>query len=349
MTDMNTLFRKSEGMRYYGGVLVYIGLAYLMGFVGLFASSLMPNMLATFLLAHSMILAAYMLHECAHNMVFRNNTNNTHVGSFLRWICGAAYISYESIRLKHFGHHVNNDNAVWFDYKAFFNRHPLVLKTVKMLEWLYIPAHDMLMHTIMIFNSFVIPANRNQRAENIKVILIRGGIFIALAIWQPKAALLYAIACLLMITVLRFMDGLQHKYPSSYSLTLFSDEPSVHKGDKEWEQLHTYSNPHVPRESWLNWFTLNFGFHNAHHAQPNVPWYELPVLHRQLYGDPAESAIPLKAQLRIFHKYRLARIMGNGGDLDNLPEAEAEGQAFLEAAKQERVYSTNGVSFLTPF
>jgi fatty acid desaturase len=279
--------------------------------------------------------------------VFRNNANNTRVGNFLSWICGSAYITYENIRFKHFRHHVDNDDVVWFDYKAFFNRNPLVLKTVKVLEWFYIPAHDLLMHTIMIFNSFVIPANRNQRAENIKVILIRGGILVALVIWQPKVALLYALAYMLMMTVLRFMDGLQHKYPS-YSLTLFSDEPSARKGDKEWEQAHTYSNPHVPWDSRLNWFTLNFGFHNAHHAQPTVPWYELPTLHQQLYDYPAEQSIPLKAQLRIFHKYRVARIMGVG-ELDNQPEAEAEWQAFLEAAKQGRVYGLNAVSFLTPF
>ena len=67
-----------------------------------------------------------------------------------------------------------------------------------------------------------------------------------------------------MITLLRFMDSLQHDY--GYHTTLFSKEPSEHRGDLVFEQEHTFSNPHSFRHERLNWLTLNFGFHNAHHA-----------------------------------------------------------------------------------
>jgi len=30
---------------------------------------------------------------------------------------------------------------------------------------------------------------------------------------------------------------------------------------------------------------LNNNLHHTHHAQPSVPWYQLPALHRQLEGD----------------------------------------------------------------
>ncbi len=44
-----------------------------------------------------------------------------------------------------------------------------------------------------------------------------------------------------MMHVLRFMDALQHDYP--YHATLFDIVPSAHKGDREWEQEHTFSVP----------------------------------------------------------------------------------------------------------
>ena len=57
----------------------------------------------------------------------------------------------------------------------------------------------------------------------------------------------------------------------------------------------------------LNWLTLNFGFHNAHHARPTTPWYRLPALHFEMYGSDPKHVIPLAAQLRLFHRHRLAR------------------------------------------
>ena len=93
------------------------------------------------------------------------------------------------------------------------------MRVTRLLEWFYIPAHDLVMHFIMVFTSFIIPERRNQRARNVTVILIRGGIFMTAAVLFPKVAILYAVAYLLMMHVLRFMDALQHDYP--YHATLF--------------------------------------------------------------------------------------------------------------------------------
>jgi hypothetical protein len=46
------------------------------------------------------------------------------------------------------------------------------------------------MHGVMVLTSFIIPQRREQRARNIAVILIRGGIFVALVIVVPKVAVL---------------------------------------------------------------------------------------------------------------------------------------------------------------
>jgi fatty acid desaturase len=139
------------------------------------------------------------------------------------------------------------------------------------------------MHGVMVLTSFIIPQRREQRARNIAVILIRGGIFVALVIVVPKVAVLYAVAYLIMMHVLRFMDSVQHDY--GYNTTLFEYVKPPHKGDIEWEQEHTFSNPISLRFPKLNWLVLNFGYHNAHHRDMNMPFYRLPELHRELTGN----------------------------------------------------------------
>jgi len=293
------------------------------------------------LLAHATTIAAYMIHECGHNLVFTRISHNTPLGRFLTCLCGAAYGTYEDIRYKHFRHHVDNDDVVWFDYEKFFADHPKVLSLCKILEWFYIPAHDLIMHVIMIFTSFIIPQRRNQRSRNLMVIVIRGGIFLALIIYFPKVAILYAVAYMLMMTILRFMDSVQHDYP--YSLTLFEFDKPERKGNFAWEQEHTFSNPQSVNNEIANWFTLNFGFHNAHHADMTVPWYRLPAKHRELFGDDPAAVIPLSAQLKIFHQQRVRRIVGNHEG------PEPSGKEYLLAAQRAEVYGGNAASFLTSF
>ena len=341
MSAITSKLQEPEGLRYHGGAIAYALVAYGAGWAGLFANSLLVNLLGTLLLAHGMTIAAYMIHECGHNLVFRTGKDNAKLGRLLSWICGAAYGTYEDMRYKHFRHHVDNDDVVWFDYEKFFGDHPIALKVTRFLEWFYIPAHDLIMHFIMVFTSFVIPQRRDQRRRNVIVIAIRGGIFLALVVFAPKVALLYAIAYMIMMTILRFMDSLQHDYP--YSLTLFEFDKPPRKGDFEWEQEHTFSNPHSVSTDWLNWFTLNFGFHNAHHDDMTVPWYRLPAKHREMFGEGSEFVIPLSAELKIFHKQRVRRIVGNHEGV------EPEGRDFLHAAQRAEVYGGNAASFLTSF
>jgi omega-6 fatty acid desaturase (delta-12 desaturase) len=338
-------FRYPEGARYHGAALAYAILAYGIGIAGLFQESWLTNALATLLLAHGMTIAAYMIHECGHNTVFKQNADNARLGKFLSWICGASYGTYEDIRYKHFRHHVDVDDVVWFDYERYLREHPTLTRIIETLEWFYIPAHDLMMHFIMVFTSFAIPERRSQRARNVTVILIRGGIFFAVLWFYPKVALLYAIAYMIMMTILRFMDSLQHDY--GYHLTLFSKEPAPHKGDYEWEQVHTFSNPHSFSCEWVNWFTLNFGFHNAHHAKPITPWWRLPALHRELFGDDPSKVIPFWPQLKIFHKHRVVRVVKGSANREIDPDAW--GHTFLLAAREGRVLGGNAASFLTSF
>jgi len=333
--------KQTDGFAWHAGAVLYSMLGYGAGIVGLFHGSWLVNIAATFLLAHAMTIAAYMVHECGHNLVFKSIRHNAHLGRFFSWLCGAAYGTYEDMRYKHFRHHVDVDDVVWFDYEKFFARHPRVLYVTRIFEWFYIPAHEMIMHFITVFTSFIIPQRRDQRRRNVAVILLRGSIFLTVLLLQPMAALLYVIATMMMMTVLRFMDSLQHDYP--YNLALFDFDKPLRKGDFAWEQEHTYSNPHSLDHEWVNWLTLNFGFHNAHHDDMTVPWYRLPEKHREKFGNDPAAVIPFSAQLKIFHKQRVRRIV------DNHESDSPSGTEFLLAAQKAEVYGGNAASFLTSF
>jgi omega-6 fatty acid desaturase (delta-12 desaturase) len=342
MTKNTGLIKDPAGWLYYGVAVVYAVGGYGLGIAGLFHSAPTVNAGATVLLAHAMTIAAYMIHECGHNAVFHRHRDNASLGRAMSWLCGAAYGTYEDMRYKHFRHHVDNDDVVWFAYDEFFERHALTTNVIRLLEWFYIPAHDLLMHGVMVFTSFVIPQRRDQRLRNMAVILIRGGLFITALILVPKVALLYAIAYLIMMHILRFMDSVQHDYP--YSTTLFETSRAPHKGDADWEQEHTFSNTLSLRFPKLNWLTLNFGYHNAHHANMNLPFFRLPQLHDELSGNDPNYVIPFKSQLKLYHDNRVARIH------NPQPMGYPEGREYLRTAQSGTgPIGGNAASFLTSF
>ena len=82
------IFRDPQGPLYHGGAVGYSLLAYGLGIAGLFDGRWLVNAGAILLLAHGMTIAAYMVHECAHNSVFRTKRHNARLGRVLMWICG---------------------------------------------------------------------------------------------------------------------------------------------------------------------------------------------------------------------------------------------------------------------
>jgi fatty acid desaturase len=345
MMAITSAFHEPRGFWYHGGALLYGLGGYVLGLAGLFADSGWVNAGAVLLLGHAMTICAYMIHECGHNTVFRGNAANARLGRLLNWVCGTSYGTFEDIRYKHFRHHMDNDDSVWFVQEKFIAEHPRLTQAIKLLEWFYIPAHDMIMHFITTFTAFIIPQRRSQWPRNVAVIAVRGGIFLAVLLWQPKAALLYLLAYMVMMHILRFKDGVQHDYDGNP--ILYAEDAPSRFGGRATEQAHTFSNPECLKYDWPNWFTLCFGFHNAHHLRPTVPWYRLPAFHREKFGTDPAQVIPLGTQLRMYHRYRVARVSHSGGDLDGLaPAMEAE---YLQRARSGRIYGGNAVSFLNSF
>ena len=131
-------FKTHQGRLWHTGAIAYALLAYATGWYCLLSEGWGGFLPGILLLGHGMIIAAYMIHECAHNTVFSTNRHNLQLAALLGWVCGSCYGTVEDIRTKHFRHHVENDDVVWFDYEAFFRNHPLVYRITIFLEWCYI-------------------------------------------------------------------------------------------------------------------------------------------------------------------------------------------------------------------
>jgi fatty acid desaturase len=129
------------------------------------------------------------------------------------------------------------------------------------------------------------------------------------------------------------MDVHQHTYDLYETLDQKRGD-EVKKYDREFEQKNTYSNVLSMKYPWLNLLVLNFPYHNAHHKQPGRPWYLLPRLHNELYGDDDTQVLSFADLLKSYHRYRVKRILN--GDAINSP-VKTLGPDFV---------GVDGVSFL---
>lgn len=338
MPNVTQHFRHSDGVWPLTLVLVYIATTYVGGWLLLAQPGVLLPMIGVLACAHGMVIAAYLVHDCAHNAIFKKTEHNTRLGKLLNWVTGGSYGTYEDLRYKHMRHHVDNADPISFDYRAWLKAHPRTEKLVFALEWAYFPAVDILMHAVLIIAPFTGIGDSALRKRLLAVVLIRAAVLTALAMWSLKAVLLYALAYTLMLMVLRLFDAYQHNYEIVVNLN-DPDALLPHKGNREYEQNNTYSNLISRRWPALNLLVLNFCYHNAHHAKPTMPWYKLPALHAELYGSNYNRTVGLKGQLLSYHRNRVAGIYAETYGQVEVPEALRDGQAVP-------VY---GLSFLTAF
>jgi omega-6 fatty acid desaturase (delta-12 desaturase) len=330
--------RDPAGAHYTAAVLLYIAIAYIGGWIAILQGNPLINTLGVVVLAHGMFIAAYLLHDCGHNAVFLSTTRNAYLGKVLNWIAGSCYGRYEDIRYKHMRHHVDNYDPVVWDYRNFLKQHPILEAVVKAAEWAYIPAVEILMHSMLVVAPWCIESKRAQRGRLLWVLVIRAGILLAVFLYSPVAFLLYVLAQLLLFTALRFMDCYQHNYEVVFNL----DEKDIeipHRGDMQYEQSHTYSNLLSARFPTLNLLALNFCYHNAHHQKPTLGWYRLPALHAQMYPGVESRILGFGEQARSFHKHRVARIYAEDYGDDEVKTSLREGRAV----------GADALSFLTAF
>jgi fatty acid desaturase len=283
---------------------------------------------------HAMVLAAYLVHEAAHQSLFVSHAANRRAGEILSFIAGASYASFERIRHVHIRHHLDRADLVCFDLKGMMQRRPAVRRVLETLEWGYVPATEILMHLQVVWRPFFVRAQRRYLPRAAAMLLVRGALLAGLGWWSLQALVLYFVAVVLELHVLNFFDAFHHSF-EQYFVAPEQAVPMLGR-DRLYEQANTYSNLLSRRHPWLNALLLNFGYHNAHHERASVPWYRLPAFHRHLYGNEARSVMPLRELLYTWHRNRVRRV-----------SCEEYGTAGLGRVQAETFIGAHGVSFLT--
>lgn len=331
------IWREPEGAVPNALALGYAVFGQLLALVLLVQPSLLSWGAGLLLTFHTLVICAYLVHEAAHMTLFRSQRLNSGIGEILLWLTGAGYASFARMRHLHIRHHRDRADVACFDYQSFLQRSPRwVARLVYGLESVYIPAVELIMHYQVLVRPFFVPHLKPYRARVIMVLVSRLALFALLFSYSPWALLGYAIAYMLFIQALFIADAFAHTYEAY--LVERPDEPVPQEGrDRDYDVAHTYSNLISTRFPWLNLLNLNFGYHTAHHEQAATPWYRLPRLHQQLYGDTQyRQVLPYRELWRTFHRNRLRRI--DTDDYGDVAEGPGRADGFVGA---------HGVSFLS--
>ena len=332
---MSRLFRHAGGVWVNLLTISYTFLGWLLGIWMLTLPQPALNVAGVLVTAHALVISAYLIHECVHQTLFATPLANDRLGKLCGWVNGACVAHYVGLKKKHLRHHADRLDVVTFDYRAALNSRPLwVRKVVLALEWAYVPVIELLMRGMVIAAPFY-DGTMRERARVVVLLALRAAFFASLAFVSIKALLLYAVAYLLFLHVLRFMDAYQHTYDVFPSRSLEPAPPDPRR-TRRYEYENTYSNLIAVRWPWLNLLTLNFAYHNAHHARSGEPWYRLPALHSALYGENDPQVLPCRDLIAGYHRNRVTRVLA--ADYGSVGSGGSRASQFIGAV---------GVSFLT--
>lgn len=345
-------FRYQDGAAPNSAALGTVLIGYPLGIALLLQGGWAWKAIGFLLLTLALVWSAYFIHEFAHQSIFKRAAVNTRWGVMMSWINGSCYARFGDLRRKHMRHHVERADVVTFDVQAFLLARPAWMRNaILALEWAYVPAVELLMHAVVMAMPFTAQGRAHEakraaaagrrghpRLRVAAIFAVRAAAFGLLGWLSPSALVLYALAYLVFITVLRFADCFQHTY-DAYPILDDAPIPQDKLRDKAYEQGNTYSNIVGLDHPVLNMLWLNFGYHNAHHDRPAMPWHQLPAYHRKLYGERHDGqVIPVRQLLKSFHVHRVRRVLASdyGAVLPDTERGRADG--FLGAV---------GVSFLT--
>lgn len=333
----HTLWREAHGALPNTFALSYGILGHVAGIALMLQTHWLSIVGGTLLAGHTLIICAYLVHEAAHMTLFKARRHNEFIGEILLWIVGAGYASFKRVRHMHLRHHQDRADVSCFDYQAFLQRQPLIIrKAVIALEWAYIPAIELIMHAQVIVRPFMEEHLRQHRRRVILFGVSRLAFFITLFAISPWALLAYAAAYWIMLQALFLADAFAHTY-EAYFVTRQDEPVPENDRDRAYDVEHTYSNLISRRWPWLNLLNLNFGFHTAHHERASVAWHDLPAFHRELYGDnDHEQVLPYRELLRTLHRNRLRRVF-----------VEDYGDVSAGPNRADGFVGAHGVSFLS--
>ncbi len=333
MGSLQSVFRYKNGAVPNILIIAYGSLGYGVGILLLTRAGMFWNALGVLLLTHALTVSAYIIHECTHGTIFAKAAGNDRLGAAMGWLNGACLAPYAGLKDKHLRHHVDRMDVVTFDYRAVLKASPAWLRRgVLALEWAYIPAVEFMMRGLVIYTQLI---EGDAKFRMLMIFAIRISLFAVLAVISVKAIILYAVSYVLFLHILRFQDAFQHTFDVFATRSKAPIPPELRR-DRAYEHANTYSDVVSYGHPWMNLLLLNFPYHNAHHAKPAAPWYELRKLHEQLYEADLTQVLPCSILLKSYHKYRVARVL-----------ADDYGVVKPEGARAEDFLGAVGVSFLT--
>jgi fatty acid desaturase len=246
-------------------------------------SSLATTALAIVLAAHGRVMASFLVHECAHSSIFVEPRANARLGKVCLWLSGCPYADYDRVRDMHLKHHADRTDTVEFDYRAFIKRLPGPLIHLILLgEWCFVPVVETLMHLRTAWAPLVYPAmGRSRRQSALVGTLVMTALYGWL--WSVGGLGPHLLAGALTLQIIQIHDCFAHTYEAHFQDEAYVPGPGTRT--RAYEEANTYSPVLTLALPALNgWVALNFGYHNAHHVKPMVPWYKLPAVHAQLYA-----------------------------------------------------------------
>ncbi|NER82823.1 MAG: fatty acid desaturase, partial [Leptolyngbya sp. SIO1D8] len=239
--------------------------------------------------------------------------------------------NFDDLSRRHIAHHVDRVDFAGFDIVETLRALPKSIRwAILSLEWLYFPVITFWLQWRGVLKTW---RNPDQRLRIAVTLMIRGMLLASLGWISFKALVLYFVAHVGMINLLRWMDAFQHTYE------VIPIGTSVPERSRKHEQANTFSTLISPRYRWLNLLLLNFGYHNAHHEIMKCPWHSLPALDHLLFQGNEVHYLPLSQLILSYHRFRIKRIFsgqGQGTDEDRQPTPD-------------RFYGAIGVSFLTVY
>ncbi|AFY95458.1 fatty acid desaturase [Chamaesiphon minutus] len=291
--------------------IAYTFISYSLGILLILSSHWQLNILGIIAIVHSLSIATALTHEFIHGNIFKQRTTNAWWGRVMTHLNGACYAPWENLVEHHFNHHLHHLDVVRFDVVEYLNKLPSWWRSIYVvLEWLYFPVMEFEMRWRIISDPFLDANKRSLRGRTLIFMLYRATAFVILAWLSWKALLLYSIAYISFVNVMRFVDAFHHIYDYAIVGSNFIQR------DRVYEQARTFSNLISVRYPWLNLLFLNFGYHNAHHHNMSCPWHELPALHNKLYGNSDRGLFPLPQLVFNYHRFRIDRLFAGQGEIN---------------------------------
>jgi len=295
-----------------------------------------------FLAFHGRVIASYLVHEAAHAIIFLDPWVNRVFGIASLWLAGTPYADFTHVKQMHIAHHKDRADAVEFDYRSFC-RLPMICNFVLACEFAFVPVVETVMHVRtalfpLVYSSH--PWVTPSRWWSALVGTTAMGAFYSF-LWNLGGIAVvvpHLIAGALVMHFLSMNDAFQH----TYEAVLMKDfVPGPGNRTAQYEEDNTYSTVISTDHPLINLLSLNFGYHNAHHTKAITPWYNLPKLHDDLYGElsPSNEQILSFSQLfSTWYRNRLHRV---------LEEDYGVVHSAKEIDRARDFIGSLGVSFLT--